>query len=358
MTERTRVLLVDDSATSRLGLRRLLESSGTFVVVGEATTAAQAIALARELRPDLVTMDVYLGGEDGLVVTGQMLELAPVPIVIVTGLATERMELAFRATEVGAIDVLRKPPFTDDAGALHARRRFLAALSALARVRVVGGRPRLENVRAARRASTRTASAGTEPRLVLLGASTGGPAVLHRILSALPAPLPAAVVIVQHIERGFAQGLCDYLATSGHVVKLVDHTLAVAPGAVFVASDGAHLRLTRGDALMPFEGEPRRFVMPSIDVLFESVAASRAPDTFAAVLTGMGDDGADGLLALRQAGARTAAQAPETCVVPSMPQAAIDRGGAQRILGPDELVLAVRSFVAASEKLPRREVLP
>ena len=104
MTGPTRVLIVDDSASARLGLRRLLESSGTFVVVGEAASRAEAIELATDLRPDLVTMDVYLGGDDGLVTTREILSAAPVPIVIVTGLATERMELAFRATEVGAID--------------------------------------------------------------------------------------------------------------------------------------------------------------------------------------------------------------------------------------------------------------
>ncbi len=358
MTAPTRVLIVDDSASTRLGLRRLLESSGTFLVVGEATTGAEALTLATELRPDLVTMDVYLGGDDGLVTARDMLAAAPVPIVIVTGLATERMELAFRATEVGAIDVLRKPSFAEDSDGLHSRRRFLAALSALARVRIVGARRGLENIRAARRVSTRTSNGDGEPRLVLLGASTGGPAVLHRILRELPAPFPAAIVIVQHIERGFAPGLCDYFATSGHRVELVSRTLAVASGCVFVATDGAHLRLTRSDALVPVDGEPRRFVIPSIDELFESIPTSRAPDVFAALLTGMGDDGADGLLKLRQAGARTAAQSPDSCVVPSMPQAAIDRGAALQILDPDQLAQALRSFAVGSEPVGRRNALP
>lgn len=358
MTPRTRVLVVDDSPSTRLGLKRLLESSDGFVVVGEAATGAEAIKLATALRPDLVTMDVYLGGDDGLVTTREILRALSVPIVIVTGLATDRMELAFRATEVGAIDVLRKPPFAEGAQNLHARRRFVAALSALARVRIVGGRRGLDNVRAARRISTHTSSGARDPRLVLLGASTGGPAVLHRILLELPAPFPAAIVIVQHIERGFAQGLCDYFATSGHRVELVSRTLGVASGTVFVATDGAHLRLTRGDALVSVEGEPRRFVMPSIDELFESIPASRAPDVFAAVLTGMGDDGAEGLLKLRDAGAHTAAQSPETCVVPSMPQAALDRGAAQQALDPDQLALALRSFAAGSEPLCRGDASP
>jgi two-component system, chemotaxis family, protein-glutamate methylesterase/glutaminase len=358
MTAPTRVLVVDDSASSRLGLRRLLEASGSFLVVGEAATGAEAISLAATLRPDLVTMDVYLGGDDGLVITREMLRLAPVPIVIVTGLATERMELAFRATEVGAIDVLRKPSFAEDTEGLHARRRFVAALSALARVRIVGGRRLPDAVRAARRVSTRTSTSEAEPKLVLLGASTGGPAVLHRILSELPAPFPAAIVIVQHIERGFASGLCDYFATSGHRVELVARTLAVASGSVFVATDGAHLRLTRGDALVPIDGEPRRFVIPSIDELFESIPAHRAPDVFAAVLTGMGDDGAAGLLRLRDLGARTVAQSLATCVVPSMPSAAIARDAAERILDPDQLVLALLSFAASTEPLRRGDALP
>ncbi|HVJ20861.1 MAG TPA: chemotaxis protein CheB [Polyangiaceae bacterium] len=346
MTPKKRILIVDDSSSARLGLRRVLEESGVFEVVGEAVNRAEAVARSGDLRPDLVTMDVHLGGDDGLATTSEIMASSPCPIVIVTALDPARMDLAFRATSVGALDVLCKPSFDDSELSGRGRRRFVAALSALASVKLVGPR-------GARRARRRERPPQSEPAppsslpLVALGASTGGPAVLQRILKALPAPSAAAVVVVQHIEQGFCAGLREFLSTTGHAVEVVTRAMPLAAGHVYLAPDDAHLHLVRPGILAPVDGPPRRFQKPSIDEFFESVPREQAPLTFAALLSGMGDDGAQGLLRLRKAGAGTVAQTPEGCAVPSMPAAALALGAASIALEPEQIARAAFSFVMA-----------
>ncbi len=342
MTAQKRVLVVDDSKTVRLGLRRLLEASGQFVVVGEAQTAAEAVSRCLSLKPDLVTMDVYLGGEDGLDATREIMLRSPCPIVIVTGLDPARANLAFRATEVGALDVLRKPPFEADGDTQHRRRRFLAAVSALAQVKLVGTRPVAQAV------STPLPPSHARrlvPALLTFGASTGGPAVLRRILSVLGPTPSAAIVIVQHIEQGFSAGLAEFLSSAGTPVEVVRSPRPLAQGGAYLAPDDAHLQLTAAGLLVPVEGAPRNFQISSIDVFFESIPSATAPATFAALLSGMGIDGAHGLVRLAREGATTVVQSSESCVIPSMPEAARALAGATLALEPDAIARAARRFV-------------
>jgi two-component system chemotaxis response regulator CheB len=196
-------------------------------------------------------------------------------------------------------------------------------------------------------------AAPVQSPLVALGASTGGPSVLFRLLKALPAPFPAPIVIVQHIEAGFGGSFAEWLASTGHAVELVTTPTRARPGRVFIAPDDAHLRISRDDLLTPVAGAPRAFQRPSIDELFESIALVRGRSTFAALLTGMGEDGAAGLLELAQHGAETAAQAPASCIVASMPEAAIRRGAARFVLDPDGLARALRAFVGRTPPPPK-----
>jgi two-component system chemotaxis response regulator CheB len=341
-----RVVIVDDSASARLALRRLLEESHTFEVVGEARNKSEAVELAVSLRPDLVTMDVYLAGDDGLNATREIMANAPTAVVVVTGLDPERANLAYRATEVGALDVLSKPAAAGEKFE-HQRRRFLSALTTLSAITLVGAQRRLPSPTPDARVPVRTAPSLSRP-LVALGASTGGPSVLFRILKALPSPFPAPIVIVQHIEEGFGGGFAEWLSTTGHRVELVTRPTRAAVGTVYLAPDNAHLKISRDDLLTPVHGPPRGFQRPSIDELFESLALTRGRGTFAALLSGMGDDGAAGLLDLALNGAETAVQAPASCTVPSMPEAAIRRGAARFVLDPDQLARAFRTFVSGT----------
>jgi two-component system chemotaxis response regulator CheB len=346
MNQKARLLLVDDSRTALLGLRKLLTPSG-FDIGAEATTGAEAVEQSRRHRPDLVTMDVFLGGDDGVTATRAILHEAPTRVVLVTGLDRDRGNLAFRALEAGALDVLRKPPFDESEASAHVRRRFIQALASLAGVPLLrrGQTPRPARPSAI---DTRFTRGHEGHPMVVLGASTGGPSVLRRILEDLPRPFGAPIVVVQHIERGYGSGLAEWLAsTTGHPARQVTAPMRLVSGMVHLAPDDAHLHWLPGETVAPAPGKPRNFVMPSIDVFLESIPGSRAAGTFAAILTGMGNDGAEGLARLRAAGAYTLAQSTDSCVVPTMPQEALARGGASAMLPPELIARAAVNFVTA-----------
>lgn len=343
-TTKKRVLVVDDSPSALLSLRRILEGSEAFEVVAEARTGAEAVLLAETVRPDLVTMDVYLDGQDGVDAARSILKRVATRVVLVTGLDPKRADLAFRALGAGALDVLEKPPAGDGGEAEHRRRRFVSALVALSDIGLVASRLKRELPPA-------PASVFSKPgALVALGASTGGPAALFRLLEQLPKPFPAPVVIVQHIERGYADSFAQWLSTTGHEVTTVTTPTPMRAGAVYVADGEAHLRIDARGLLAPTKGPARNYQNSSVDELFESIAQVRASGTFAALLSGMGDDGARGLLALARAGATTVVQSLESCVVGGMPGAALEMGAARLELSPEEIAAAARRFVLGTQR--------
>lgn len=339
---RTRVVLVDDSASALLALRQILERSECFDIVGEARTSAQAIELVEATRPDLVTMDVYLDGQDGVEATRSILERIPARVVLVTGLDPARADLSVRALTVGALDVLRKP----DASSEHEQRRFLAALRALAKVGLVGTTRKPLSSSAP---PTPRATPSLPKALLALGASTGGPATLARLLRALPRPLNAPIVVVQHMDAAHTPSFAEWLNATGHTVVLVEQPTRPEVGVVYVAAGHSHLELDATGMLVPKLGTPRNFQRPSVDELFESLARVCPRQTFAALLTGMGEDGAEGLRQLAGAGATTVVQSLTSCVVPGMPGAGLKHGGALLELDPEEIAVAATRFVAAAQ---------
>jgi len=333
----TRVLLVDDSPSARLALRRLLQESG-FDVVGEACTGQEALQLVDRLRPELVTMDVLLAGQDGVEVTRRIVASHRCRVVIVTGLDPSRANLAFRAVAAGALDVLAKPSFTDHEQSTRQRARFTSALQALSTVDLVGQRGVVHSGFVA------PPEERLLDRMVALGASTGGPAVLARILSGLPRPLAAPILIVQHIDVGYDRSLADWLSQTGHDCRVVDGWTEPEPGRVYLAPGSAHLAVAESGHLFLSREPARRFQLPSIDVLLETLAKAPLRRTFAALLSGMGDDGAAGLLALQKRGADTAVQSPSSCVVAGIPEAALRLSPMHRSLEPDALAAAIVTF--------------
>lgn len=336
-----RVLVVEDSLTVRMRLVELIDSHPDFEVVGQAEDGKTGIELCQRLKPDIITLDMMLPVMTGLAATEYIMAYCPTPIVIVSA-STNRGELfrTYEALAAGAVDVLEKPLGNEPAQEWE--ERLISTLRIASRVKVIT-HPRLRLPTLSRvqpRDSSevdRVVPSGLR-RLVALGASTGGPSATLTILRNLPPKFPLPILMVMHIGEPFGAALAEWLdgqlsmgvrlAKDGESLSEV-YRRAV-PG-VIMAPPGYHLVL-KGDRLTLVQTPMRHSCRPSVDELFESLAAHVGNQCIAALLTGMGRDGADGLLALRRAGARTIAQDEATSVVFGMPREAILIGAAEQVL--------------------------
>jgi len=355
---RIRVFIVDDSAVARMGMRRLLAHDPDFEVVGEAVNGARALRDIPGADPDLVLMDVVMPELDGIQTTQVLMSERARPTLIVSDLVGRDAELNFKALEAGALDLVAKPSAREigDAGLA---RSWLRRLKLLAEVPVVTRRRRVEAPEpTAARTPVRPAPTPSlrEPRtisLVAIGASTGGPPALARILGSFEAPAPWPILVVQHIVPGFTDGLAQWLsATTGLSVEVVRSPTWLERGVVYLAPDGQHL-VMRGGRLGLSDDGPERGHRPSVDVLSHSIALSDHGRSCAAVLlTGMGEDGARGLGAIRQAGGWTIAQDQASSVVYGMPKAAAERGAACDVVPVDQVA---PRLLGLSGIAPRRD---
>jgi two-component system chemotaxis response regulator CheB len=327
-----RLVLVEDSATQRAALVRVLEADGDITVVGQATDADAAVEEVARLRPRVVTMDLDLPGGGGQDAISRIMAETPTPILVLSGvIATAGAPPAVAALAAGAVDALPKPGRWTDEAARTLRRHVRTVAS----VPVVGRRPPA-------RGPERRPRDGAP--VVGIAASTGGPAALVALLRALP-PLPAPVLLVQHIHPSFAAGFATWLGdTVGASVKLAGDGEVAEPGRFYVAPGETHMRLAARMRLR-LDPDPKTVHRPSADELLASIAGQVGALGVGAVLTGMGEDGAKGLLAMRRAGARTFAQDRDTSAVFGMPRAAEQLGAAQRMLPPERLASAIAGAV-------------
>jgi two-component system chemotaxis response regulator CheB len=345
---RIRVLVVEDSATVRGRLRAALAAHPGFELVGEAEDGRTAIELCRTLRPDVITLDMILPGMNGLSVTEFVMAWCPTPILVVSA-STNRGEVVHTmdALEAGAVDVLEKPRGDEPDGAWEAA--FLGALRMVARIKVIT-HPRARLGLRSPREPAPVAPAATDGtrRVLAIGASTGGPAAVLTVLRDLGADFPLPILVVIHIGRAFAPGLVAWLDANAPmpVGFAVDGTpLERMGGRVVLAPADTHLAVHRS-AVRLSDAPERHSCRPSVDVLFDSLAVDEGPGTLACLLTGMGRDGAEGLLALRRAGGMTIAQDEASSVVFGMPREAILRSAAELVLPIDRVGPVVRALVA------------
>ncbi len=336
MKSNIRVLVVDDSPIIRQILVNMLQGEPGFQVVGQAQDGEEAVRLAARLRPDVITMDIRMPRMDGLQATRQIMSTAPRPIVVVTAsVYDDDLDVAFNAIAAGALTVVEKPKGLSPADYEAVREQLVTTIRLMAEVPVITIWPEGQPPARAR-------DPKPSVELIAIAASTGGPGVLRQIFSALPGDLPIPIVVVQHITRGFVQGFASWLngATALEVAVAKDNE-QVAAGRVLIAPDNAHMvidldGIVRFDHSPPVEG-----LRPSATLLFDSVAKTFGAAAIGVVLTGMGEDGAAGLKALRRAGGRVIAQSEESCVVFGMPKVAIDQGIANQVLPPDEIATAL-----------------
>jgi two-component system chemotaxis response regulator CheB len=347
-----RVLVVEDSATMRHHLREALSFDPELQVVGEAVDGGEAVELCRRLRPDVVTMDMMLPTTSGLVATEQIMADFPTPILVVSSADRRELFSTYNALAAGAVDVLEKPRGDESDNGWPARLR--AAVRLVSRIRVITHpRARLD----ARRRTAElpgaqpAADPATVPRVICVGASTGGPGALTDLLRALPVKFRAPVLCVQHIAASepFAVAFSDWLgAQTGRGVRYATDGMAVdeLAGQVVLAPPDRHLRVHDG-ILRLSSDPPRHSCRPAVDVLFESVAVGFGAGAAGCLLTGMGRDGAAGLLQLRRAGAITFAQDEASSVVYGMPREAALLGAAAHILPPAAMAAVLTELMPA-----------
>lgn len=325
-----RVLVADDSPSSRLAIREILDSGGGIEIVGEARSGREALELTARLLPDVVTMDLDMPGLDGFETTHEIMVTSPTPIVIVSAMShVSEAEAAARALGVGALAVLQKPPSPRSPGYAAAARELCETVKAMAEVKVV------RRVRARPRPAPPPAAAlGHGPlRVVAIGASTGGPQALEALLRALPPDFSVPILVVQHIATGFTAGLASWLArATGRRVKVAEAGEPLRGDTVLVAPDGRHLGAVRSGVALVSEDPPVGGFRPSASFLFASVAEAYGASAAGVILTGMGRDGVEGLRALRRSGGRILAQDEESSVVFGMPGAAVAEGLASAVL--------------------------
>jgi two-component system chemotaxis response regulator CheB len=337
-----RVLVVEDSLTVRKRLVEVLEGDPGLEVVAEAPDGRRAIELCQSLRPDVMTLDMMLPFMTGLAVTEYVMAYCPTPILIVSA-STNRGELfkTYEALAAGALDVLEKP--TADAVPRDWERNFIATVKLISRIKVITHpRARLAQLRNAGDAlELPPRCEPSQPRVVAIGASTGGPAAILDILRELPANFPLPVLVVIHLGQPFAAAMAEWLDGQSLIrVRYAQDGEALPKSGVLLAPPDRHL-VVRGGQLHLTDEPERHSCRPSVDVLFESLAREMGSGCIACLLTGMGKDGAQGLLASRQAGAMTLAQNEASSVVFGMPGEAIRIGAAQRILSIEEIAPAL-----------------
>jgi two-component system, chemotaxis family, protein-glutamate methylesterase/glutaminase len=343
--KKLRVLLVEDSLTIRRRFCEILSADPELEVVGEAEDGKRAIELCEQLHPDVITLDMVLPVMSGLTAIEYIMAYVPTPILIVSASANRR-ELfnTYDALAAGAVDVLEKPPVDDVDAAWE--RQFVTAVKMIARIKVIthlrGRLSGTERAVAAVQEHRATSSASNRQdqhesrhyRVVAIGASTGGPAAIVKVLRALPPGLRVPVLFVLHIAEPFAAAFAKWLESQApHRVAYARDRESIDSlrGQVIMAPPGRHLKVAGGRLHLSAD-PPRHSCRPSVDVLFESLAVENGAEVVACLLTGMGRDGAAGLLAIRRAGGFTLAQDECTSVIYGMPREAVLLDAAQMVL--------------------------
>jgi two-component system chemotaxis response regulator CheB len=320
-----KVLIVDDSAVVRQVLTKLLSKDPDIEVVGAACDPYVARDLILELKPDVLTLDIEMPRMDGLTFLRILQQHRPMPVIIISALTPEGSKIALDAMAAGAVEVIEKPAPAD---------RLLASIKAAATAQVANC---LQNPPAAEPIpGISCAKSDFHPRqLILIGASTGGTEAIRSVLMRLPPGLPG-ICVVQHIPRVFSKAFAQRLAQSCRFdVREAADGDRLLPGLALIAPGDYHMRLRfdqDGYRVHLDQSPPLHHTRPAVDHLFESAAPIAGPHAVAALLTGMGRDGAAGMLKLAQAGAATIAQDERSCVVYGMPKAAVDLGAARQVL--------------------------
>lgn len=345
-TKKIRVLIVDDSALMRKLLGDILSSDARVEVVGTARDGLDGLEKIALLSPDVVTLDVEMPRMDGLATLEEIMRRRPLPVVMVSSLTQEGAEVTLKALSLGCVDFVGKPSGSISTnirvvGAELISKVVMASTARVRRSRMGVERPEPVQGSVPPRRAPVIPGAKLRREIVAVAASTGGPVALHQLLAGLPGNFPLPIVVTQHMPKGFTSLFAKRLdAVSELTVVEGADGLALKPGLVVIAPGGSHLLVRRRGAEAFCElsdAPPVLSVKPSANIMFLSVADEFGGNVLGVVLTGMGRDGADGAVALREKGARIIAESRETCVVYGMPRAVVEAGGADEVLPLSEI---------------------
>lgn len=380
--KRIRVLIVDDSAFMRKVLQSIVTADPQLEVVGEARDGREAVSKAEQLKPDVITMDINMPHVDGLQATEMIMSSNPRPILVVSSESREGADVTLKALELGAIDFVAKPSSGIDLDMNSVRDELSRKLKMAAKVRVVrtavrsklqqdiaSSAPRTEpaakeaaaaasgnsggalNYRPAVRAAEMVVPApppaknGRYP-FIAVASSTGGPATLMKFVPLFAREFPGPVLIAQHMPGNFTNQFSQQLAESSKIrVKEAEHGEAAEPGTVYISPGSHHMRLTSSGRIALDDGPRIAGYRPCADVLMETVAAFAGPMTIGVVLTGMGNDGSRGSLAIKNAGGHVIAQDESTSVIFGMPSEAIKTGAVDQVLPIENIYSAIEKRV-------------
>ncbi len=340
-----KVLVVDDSAFMRKIIADLIMEDSQFIVIDSAKNGKEAVEKAIALRPDVITMDIEMPEMNGLESIKRIMRQCPIPIVMLSSVADESTRETVLGLEWGAVDFVKKPSGSISLDLYKVKDLLLEKLKIAANTRVSRLTAlhvdEMDSKAPPGLAGDRDAGAAFRD-IVAIGTSTGGPRALHTVLAALPGHFPAPILVVQHMPPQFTKSLAERLDhhSSVRVVEARENDLLTA-GTAYIAPGGWHMKVTKANAdyrIQLTKEEPRSGHRPSVDMLFESLVPLSGLDRHLVLMTGMGSDGAKGMKAALEAGAKTTiAESEETCIVFGMPRAAIELKSAMHVLPLDQI---------------------
>ncbi|HDS09430.1 MAG TPA: chemotaxis response regulator protein-glutamate methylesterase [Firmicutes bacterium] len=337
-----RVLIVDDSLVVRKMLSHILEQDPEIKVIDFAHDGLEGIEKIRQLKPDLVTMDVCMPVLDGIKAVEEIMASTPVPILIITSSSflSEGKHLIYRALEAGALDVVKKPDIREWDNPGEEVGELIRKVKLLSKVKVI------RHVKGARYQDN---GEGVTPpkdlesmKVIVIVSSTGGPKSLVKVLSQIPPDFPSPILIVQHIADGFIGGLSDWLNNECKLpVKVAEQNEKIKPAHIYLAPTGRHMKLNAHGRIQLTDEPPINGLKPAGDYLLESAAESFRKNLIAVIMTGMGNDGSRGVLKVKNFGGEVIAQNEETCVVFGMPKAAIDTGSVDKVVSLEHIAKVI-----------------
>ncbi|HZW25702.1 MAG TPA: chemotaxis response regulator protein-glutamate methylesterase [Gallionella sp.] len=352
-----KVLVVDDSALIRNVMKEIIDREKDMVCVGAAPDPIAAREMIKTLNPDVLTLDVEMPKMDGLDFLERLMRLRPMPVVMVSTLTERGSDITFRALELGAVDFVSKPKMDIARGMEEYAAEITDKIRAAAQSHVRAKKPAVPTMVVQEKlsadailpSSVSGRFASTE-KLIIIGASTGGTEAIKEVLTRLPADVPG-ILVTQHMPENFTKSFADRLNSLCKIsVKEAEHNERILPGHAYIAPGHSHLLLKRSGANYMTElnqGPPVNRHRPSVDVLFRSAANVAGANAMGIILTGMGKDGAQGMLEMKQAGSFTIAQDEATCVVFGMPREAIALGGAAEVLPLQNVARRTLEYLAS-----------